>query len=103
VFALTLGSGADAAEQKSLDDAISLDLGNGAKLDLVLIRPGSFTMGDANGSDNEKPAHKVNISKPFYMGKYEVTQAQWEAVMGNNPSNFKEASNPVEQVSWEDC
>jgi len=103
-------SGSKAGEQGSLDDAIrkqaktiSLDLGKDVKIDLVLIPSGSFTMGDANGLDNEKPAHKVSISKPFYMGKYEVTQSQWEAVMGNNPSNFKGASNPVENVSWKDC
>ena len=97
------GSAANAAEQESLADAISLDLGNGAKLDLVLIRPGSFTMGDANGGNDEKPAHKVTIKKPFYMGKYEVTQKQWQAVMGGNPSRFKGPQNPVENVSWDDC
>ena len=50
-----------------------------------------------------KPAHKVTITKPFYLGKYEVTQEQWEAVMGSNPSHFKGPKNPVEQVSWDDC
>ena len=60
-------------------------------------------MGSEKGDNDEKPVHKVTITKPFYMGKYEVTQEQWEAVMGSNPSNFKGAKNPVEQVSWEDC
>ena len=45
----------------------------------------------------------MRITKPFYLGKYLVTQEQWEAVMGNNPSNFKGPKNPVEKVSWEDC
>ena len=45
----------------------------------------------------------MTITKPFYLGKYEVTQEQWEAVMGSNPSNFKGPKNPVEQVSWDDC
>ena len=45
----------------------------------------------------------MRITKPFYLGKYLVTQEQWEAVMGNNPSHFKGPKNPVEQVSWEDC
>ena len=45
----------------------------------------------------------MRITKPFYLGKYLVTQEQWEAVMGNNPSHFKGPKNPVEQVSWDDC
>ena len=45
----------------------------------------------------------MRITKPFYLGKYLVTQEQWEAVMGNNPSNFKGPKNPVEEVSWDDC
>ena len=52
---------------------------------------------------DEKPQHRVRITKPFYLGKYLVTQEQWEAVMGNNPSHFKGPKNPVEQVSWDDC
>jgi formylglycine-generating enzyme required for sulfatase activity len=52
---------------------------------------------------NEKPGHRVNISKPFYLGKYEVTQAQWKEVMGNNPSYFKGRDNPVVDVSWYDA
>jgi formylglycine-generating enzyme required for sulfatase activity len=50
-----------------------------------------------------QPAHRVRITKPFEMGKYEVTHAQWEAVMGSNPSFFKGADRPVEQVSWEEA
>ena len=45
----------------------------------------------------------MTITKPFYLGKYEVTQEQWEAVMGSNPSHFKGPKNPVEKVSWDDC
>jgi formylglycine-generating enzyme required for sulfatase activity len=62
--------------------------------------------GDAGYRDwiaHEAPQHRVHISQPFYLGKYSVTQAQWEAVMGNNPSRFKGNPNhPVEQVSWFD-
>jgi formylglycine-generating enzyme required for sulfatase activity len=79
---------------------------NSIGMEFVLIPAGSFTMGaDKNfedASDDETPQHRVSISKPFYLGKYEVTQAQWTAVMGNNPSKFKDRSNPVEQVSWND-
>ncbi len=61
-------------------------------------------MGAENGDRNEKPVHRVYISEGFYMGKYEVTQAQWTAVMGSNPSNFKGCDDcPVEQVSWNDA
>lgn len=71
------------------------------------IPEGSFLMGSPDGEferkTNEGPQRQVTISKPFYMGKYEITQAQWQAVMGNNPSNFMGWGNyPVEQVSWQD-
>jgi formylglycine-generating enzyme required for sulfatase activity len=78
---------------------VVIDLGGGVNLELVLIRPGSFTMGD----DSVKPAHKVTLTQPFYLGKYEVTQEQWQAVMGFNPSHFKGPKNPVEMVTWDDC
>lgn len=73
-------------------------------IEFVLIPAGSFMMGSNNGGADEKPMHQVSISQPFYMGKYEVTQAQWQAVMGNNPSNFTECGGncPVESVSWYD-
>jgi formylglycine-generating enzyme required for sulfatase activity len=82
---------------------LSFDLARGVKMELVPIQPGSFMMGDEKGDAEERPVHKVTISKPFYMGKYEVTQEQWEAVMGTNPSHFKGAKNPVDRVSWEAC
>jgi formylglycine-generating enzyme required for sulfatase activity len=68
---------------------------------MVLVPAGSFKMGSDNG--DEKPVHDVTISQAFYMGKYEVTQAQWQAVMGSNPSNFKGDNLPVEQVSWDEA
>ena len=71
---------------------------------LVEIPPGSFCMGSTDGSADEKPVHQVTINYSFYLGKYEVTQAQWQAVMGSNPSTFKDCANcPVEQVSWDDA
>lgn len=78
---------------------LTVDLGDGVQLEMVLVPAGEFMMGDKEN----QPVHKVRITRPFHMGKYEVTQAQWEAVMGNNPSRFKGAGNPVEQVSWDDC
>jgi formylglycine-generating enzyme required for sulfatase activity len=68
----------------------------------VKISAGAFLMGSPNGGDNEKPAHQVMITRGFEMGKYEVTQAQWQTLMGGNPSQFGGADLPVEQVSWED-
>jgi len=74
--------------------------------EMVFVQDGTFTIGytpeeGADCYDNEKPAHQVTLSS-FYIGKYEVTQAQWKAVMGNNPSHFKGDNLPVEQVSWKD-
>ena len=74
---------------------------------MVYVSGGTFTMGATSeqGSDawdNEKPTHIVTLSS-FYLCKYEVTQALWRAVMGNNPSNLKGDNLPVEQVSWNDC
>ena len=74
---------------------------------MVYVSGGTFTMGATSeqGSEadsNEKPTHSVTLSS-FYICKYEVTQALWEAVMGSNPSNWKGANLPVETVSWDDC
>jgi formylglycine-generating enzyme required for sulfatase activity len=83
------------------EKTISFDLGGNVKLEMVLIPAGSFAMGDEHGDAEEKPVHKVAITKPFYLGKFEVTQEQWEAVMGGNPSHFKGKKNPTDRVSWE--
>jgi formylglycine-generating enzyme required for sulfatase activity len=58
-------------------------------------------MGSEKGRDNEKPVHEVTIVKPFYIGVYPVTQAQYQAVMGTNPYGFKGPNRPVECVSWD--
>jgi formylglycine-generating enzyme required for sulfatase activity len=92
------GSGATAA----LPATRQADLGGGVKMDLVLIPSGEFMMGSSDGDSDEKPVHKVQIGRPLYMGKYEVTQEQWERVMGSNPNRLKGARNPVENVSWND-
>src|SRR5262245_10361494 len=69
---------------------------------MVAVRGGTFTMGWVNGQDYEKPPHQV-AAPDFWMGKFELTQAQWRAVMGTNPSHFKGDDLPVESVSWEDA
>lgn len=77
---------------------------NSVGMDFVYIQPGNFTMGSENGQSDERPPHDVTLSRGFLMQTTEVTQAQWKAVMGNNPSNFSGCDDcPVETVSWDDC
>ncbi|MDQ1252319.1 MAG: hypothetical protein QG646_1440 [Euryarchaeota archaeon] len=75
-------------------------------MEFVLIPAGKFMMGSPSEEkdryDDEVPAHEVTIKNTFYLGKYPVTQKQWEKVMGSNPSRFKGDNLPVEQVSWDD-
>jgi eukaryotic-like serine/threonine-protein kinase len=82
------------------------DIGNDITFDMVAIPGGSFVMGspdtEAGRINDEGPQRTVNIS-PFFMGRYEVTQEQYQAVMGNNPSYFKGAKRPVENVSWNEA
>ena len=82
------------------------DLGKGIKLEMILIPSGKFVMGSPTseeGRGSDETQHEVTFTKLYYMGKYEVTQEQWERVMGDNPSSNKEAKFPVTNVSWEDC
>jgi formylglycine-generating enzyme required for sulfatase activity len=77
------------------------------EIECVRIPKGSFTMGAPDGEqaafDREKPQHRVEITRDFYLGKFEVTQGQYKAVTGEGPSKFKGDRLPVEQVSWEDA
>jgi len=83
-----------------------VDLGKGIKLEMALIPAGKFMMGspetEKNRADDEFQ-HEVTITKPFYIGKYEVTQEQWRAVTGNDPSEIKGAKLPLTNVSWAMC
>jgi formylglycine-generating enzyme required for sulfatase activity/tRNA A-37 threonylcarbamoyl transferase component Bud32 len=83
------------------------DLGKGVSLDMVLIPAGKFMMGSPEsepGRQQNETQHEVTLTKPYYLGKYEVTQEQWQSVMGNNPSiSTKRAKLPVTDVSWLDC
>jgi formylglycine-generating enzyme required for sulfatase activity len=76
-------------------------------MEFVKIAPGEFVMGcstdDNDCTTDEKPAHRVQLSKAFEIGKYEVTQAQWQAIMGSNPSTVKGDNRPVETVSKNDA
>ncbi|HBW57927.1 MAG TPA: hypothetical protein DEF27_09050 [Oscillatoriales bacterium UBA8482] len=79
------------------------DLGNNISLEMVSIPGGTFMMGsaqnEAHASSDEYPQHPVNIAA-FSMAKYPITQAQWKAIMGNNPSIFEYTNRPVESVTW---
>jgi formylglycine-generating enzyme required for sulfatase activity len=76
-------------------------------MEFIRVKSGCFNMGCNVNFDNcdkdELPMHRVCITKSFYIGKTEVTQSQWVAVMGSNPSNFKGRDNPVDNVSWDDA
>ena len=87
----------------SLSDSVSLDCGNGVMIELVRVAAGSFQMG-SNGffAGSAKPMHQVSLND-FWIGKYPVTQEQYFAVMGYNPSKFKGDQRPVEKVSWHDA
>lgn len=80
---------------------------NSVGMAFVLVPAGEFTMGCGESDDQcpdwEKPRRRVTISRPFYLGRHEVTQAQWVAVMGENPSEHKGDEHPVENVSWDDA
>ncbi|MFM7370705.1 MAG: SUMF1/EgtB/PvdO family nonheme iron enzyme, partial [Sphaerospermopsis kisseleviana] len=82
------------------------DLGNGVTLEMAAIPGGTFLMGspeDEKGRyPSESPQHEVTVPD-FFMGKYPVTQAQYQAIVGNNPSYFKGENRPVETVSWDDA
>ncbi len=82
----------------------TVDLGGNVKLDLAWIPAGSFVMGSPaaeGGRDEDETQHEVTLTKGFWIGQYEVTQAQWQQVMGSNPSSAKKGGDfPVESVSW---
>ena len=97
------------ANGKVAKPELTLDLGDGVKMELVYIKPGTFVMGGESKTDGrfqcvELPKHEVKLTQGFYLGKYEVTQAQYQAVMGSNPSRSTNAPNcPVDNVSEADA
>jgi formylglycine-generating enzyme required for sulfatase activity len=98
--------GKENSRRKSSAHYLREDLGNGVVLEMVYIPGGTFMMGSpATAStryDNESPQHQVTVPT-LYAGKYPITQAQWQAVMGNNPSYFMGEKRPVESVSWHEA
>lgn len=97
-------------EKKALEkekfERVALDCGEGVILEFVKIPAGMFMMGSPATEEarrDKEYQRQVTIGKPFYMGIYEVTQAQYQAVMGKNPSHYKKDDFPVERVSWKDA
>lgn len=88
-------------------NTITIPVKDGISIDMVRVKAGTFTMGATaemkKPEDWEKPTYRVTLTNDYYIGKYEVTQALWQAVMGSNPSSRKGDNLPVEQVSWNDC
>ena len=85
------------------DKNITVPLSEDVDLDMIWIEPGTFLMGspkDELGRENDETQHEVTLTKAYWLGKYEVTQAQYEAIMGTNPSYFKGVDLPVERVTW---
>lgn len=76
-----------------------------AGIEFIQIKPGTFMMGWCGEPCNAplQPPHKVTITKEFEIGQYELTQAQWQATMGSNPSHFQGENLPIENVSWNDA
>ncbi|QDV89639.1 Serine/threonine-protein kinase pkn1 [Phycisphaerae bacterium RAS2] len=126
-FSRPTGVADDSIPSKERDPTVlTLDCGGGQKIELILVSPGEFMMGsppnDSLSSRSvEGPQRLVQVREGFYLGRFEVTQEQWQAVMGNNPSHFKGddpppvgstewedyqdfyRNRPVESVSWDDC
>jgi formylglycine-generating enzyme required for sulfatase activity len=100
---------AEYAKSAQLDPTLTLDFGGDVKWEGVLIPAGTFVMGSPRGEPKteqeaaQEAQHKVTISRPFYLGKYELTQAQYEKVMGVNPSVTKGVDLPVGNVSAKDA
>jgi formylglycine-generating enzyme required for sulfatase activity len=84
-----------------IGDVFRTDIG----MELLWVPAGKFLMGspEAVGYGDERPQTEVTLSRPFWMGRFEVRQRDWAAVMGNNPSYFKGEDRPVETVSWDEC
>ena len=99
---------ADGRELQNVHWDGELEIEYGAcRFRMIRVEHGTFMMGVKNGNQNcsnsEMPEHKVTLTKDYYIGETQVTQALWESVMGNNPSYYKGANQPVECVSWDEC
>ena len=103
----TSSTSLNAVGSSTSGSVITIPVKNGINIEMVKVEAGSFNMGATpemeNPDDREKPVHRVTLTNNYYIGKYEVTQKLWKAVMRSNPSYFKGDDLPVESVSWNDC
>ena len=103
----TSSASLNAVGSSTSGSVITIPVRDGISIEMVKVEAGSFDMGATpemdNPYENEKPVHRVTLTNDFYIGKYEVTQKLWKAVMRSNPSYFKGDDLPVEGVSWNDC
>ena len=105
---------AETAKAFGVPKQLTVDLGNGVPLKLILIPAGKFMMGSPETETidlptpgthraNESPLHEVTITRPFFLSVYKVTQEQYERVMGANPSKFAGKDHPVDAITWDDA
>lgn len=101
-YTVTARRGSVEVKETATVQVLGPALAGTSRIEFVRIPAGEFSMGSESGDPDEKPVHRVRITKAFDMGKYEITQAQWGKVMGNSTSYFKGADRPMESVSWVD-
>ena len=106
-YVLILAKVKDAAFVPLLGNTIKIPLSDSVNIEMVKVEHGTFEMGASRKMKYSKksatPTHRVTLTKDYYIGKYEVTQALWKTVMGDNPSPYKNDNYPVCNVSWDDC
>lgn len=101
-----IGYGEETSTSPLQGENMSCPLTDTLPLEMIYIAPNSFAMGSPTnelGRFGDEPIHKVTLSTGYWLGKYEVTQAQWHAIMGTSPSGFKGDTLPVENISWYDA
>lgn len=85
------------------DQQTKTSIVNSIGMEMVLVQPGTFQVGSTDSIRDDVPRHSITLTKPFYIGKCEVTQKEWRDVMGNNPSKYQGDDRPVTNVSWDDA
>ena len=106
VLAEQLGAALTTLQERKPGEVVAVSLGGNVTMKFAWCPPGTFLMGSPTSEESrseDETQHRVTLTRGFYLGIHPVTQAQWQAVMGNNPSHFNGDNRPVEGVSWDDC